>query len=240
MDYLNLAESPLFWIAIIPLFIVTIIQSVLIFRKAKATGSELGITADKWKSVYRAAIATAIGPSLVACAGCLALIIALGGPMALQRMAVIGSAQFELANATTAAAAAGASITGKDMNMGIFTTMVWAMTILCMGWPIVSMLFADRIEVLQKKVSGGNMKAIGIFAIASCTGAYGYLSTSQVMDSPHVPTALVAWLIAFAVNIILSTMGKKKKIKWLNEWAFTISMFVGLILSLFIVNPPLA
>ena len=234
MGYLNFANSWGLWIAVLPGFLLTIVQSVLIYKRARKTGTALGITKKQWKKVIAVSISTAIGPSLVTAISSLTLLVVLGGPMSLQRLSVVGSAQTELANASTAAATAGAAITGEGMNMSVYATCIWAMTIICMGWPLVTMLFAHRMDDLRKVVSKGNKDAIMVFSVAACTGAYGYLSTDICLDNSDSTMAILTWSLAFLLCYAIGYLAKKNRMEWLKTWGFTIAMFTAFFLALLI------
>lgn len=230
-NYLSFANSGLMWLVIAPGIVITVIQAIFFLRKGLNIGKEIGITGEQWKRVVSAAAATAIGPALVAAASCLALIVVIGAPMSVLRLGFIGSAQFELASAGAAATAAGASLSASDMNMSIFSTVVWTMSIISSGWVIVSVLFIHKMDTLQKIVAKGNNVRMFIFSTAACLGAYGYLATSQCLESESIPTAFVACISAALIQAIFLIVSKQKKIKWMTTWGFTISMFAGLIIA---------
>ncbi|MGE4484130.1 MAG: DUF5058 family protein [Oscillospiraceae bacterium] len=229
MDYLKFANSWIMWIAVIPAIALTVVQAVVFTKRALSVGKEIGITKQEFKRAAVAATTASIGPAVVVATGCVALIVAIGGPMSWMRLAYIGSVAYELITAQLAATTAGATLGGAGMNISIFCTCLWVMTIACLGWILVSALFTDKMDKLTDFVSKGNSAKIGIITTGALLGAYGYLATNQCLSSKSISGAFFALLVAAAVQAFFILFGRKRDVKWMAVWGMTISMFSGLL-----------
>ena len=59
-------------------------------------------------------------------------------------------------------------------------------------------------------------------------GAFSYLSLDRVLRFDSQTTAAIAGFLIMAVFMIYN---KKANKKWIREWAFCISMFLGMAIS---------
>ena len=229
MDYLNFANSWIMWLAVIPAILLTVFQSGIFTKRAFSVGKELGLTKEQFKRAIISSAAASIGPAVVIATGCVTLIVAIGGPMSWMRLAYIGSVAYELITAQLAATAAGATLGAEGMTMNVFCTCVWVMTLACLGWILVTALFTDKMDKLEKVVAKNNPARMMIFTTAACLGAYGYLATNQCLSSASIPAGFVALIAAGIIQAFMTLYGKKKNVKWMSIWGLTFSMFGGLI-----------
>lgn len=228
MDYLNFANSWVMWMAVIPAILLVLIQSAIMVRRAVMVGKKLGLTNEQFKHAVIASAASSIGPSIVVATGCVTLIVVIGGPLAWMRLAYIGSVAFELVSAQLGATAAGATLGAENMTMEIFATCVWTMCLGCLGWIIVSALFTDKMDKVEYLLAKGDPKKLTLITSGAMLGAYGYLATNQCLTSQSVSAAVVALVVAAAVQAGMVIVGRKKGIKWMPIWAMTFAMFSGL------------
>lgn len=231
-NYLEYANSARMWMAVIPAICITVFQAYVFSMRSIKVGHELGITNDEFKRAAITAGLASIGPAVVIAAGTITLILAIGGPMAWMRLAFIGSIMFELSAAEQAVAPFGVTLGGEGMTVDMFTNCVWAMTLLCMGWIIVSALFSHKIESLTAIVSKGDPRKVQVIAAASSIGVFMYIGTNQITGSFNPGAATVAFIVSFLVQAFFIKYGKANPDKkWVGIWSFTISMFTGLIVA---------
>lgn len=229
MNYLDFANSWIMWLAVIPGIALTVIQAIIFTKRSVSVGKELGITKEQFKRAVVSSAAASIGPAIVIATGCVTLIVAIGGPMSWMRLSYIGSVAYELITAQLAATSAGATLGAEGMNMNVFCTCVWVMSLACLGWILFTALFTDKMDKVEKMVGKGNPARMVVFTTAACMGAYGYLATNQCLSSASVPAGFVALIVAGVIQAFMTLYGRKKQKKWMSVWGFTFSMFGGLI-----------
>lgn len=229
MDYLGFANSWIMWVAVIPAIVLTVVQAGIFTKRAFSVGKEIGITNEQFKRAIISAAAASIGPAIVVATGCVTLIVAIGGPMSWMRLAYIGSVAYELITAQLAATSAGATLGAEGMNMNVFCTCVWVMTLACLGWILVTAFFTDKMDKLENFVAKGNPARMAVFTTGACLGAYGYLATNQCLSSASIPAGFIALIAAGIIQAFMILYGRRKNIKWMSVWGLTFAMFGGLI-----------
>ena len=60
------------------------------------------------------------------------------------------------------------------MTMEAFACAVYTMVICCLGWILVSALFAHKMGDLRDRVAGNNKAKMSVISVAGGMGAYGY------------------------------------------------------------------
>lgn len=241
LEYLELANSPVLWIAVIPPVLLVMFQAVLFAKRAVKDGKMMGVTEKQMKTAARSSFFASIGPSVVIVVGMVGLLSSMGGPISWMRLSYIGSVIYELPVATQAAAVTGSTLGTADMTKEAFVNAVWAMTILSLGWIIVSALFTDKMGKLRDKAAGGSSAALGVIAVAGGLGGIGYLAFSRAVVISSEPfhvsfsadtAAVVGACIIF---ILLNLYGKKSGASWVKEFGITIGMFGGMIVGAFFI-----
>ena len=129
MEYLELANSWIMWVAVLPAVLLTVFQAVIFTKKSISMGKKLGITSQQFKRATAASAVASLGPAVVSAIGCVALIVAMGGPVAWMRLSFVGNVSYELVSAQVAATSAGATLGGEGMNMNIFCSCLWVMDV---------------------------------------------------------------------------------------------------------------
>lgn len=91
MEYLELANSWIMWVAVLPAVLLTVFQAVIFTKKSISMGKKLGITSQQFKRATAASAVASLGPAVVSAIGCVALIVAMGGPVAWMRLSFVGN-----------------------------------------------------------------------------------------------------------------------------------------------------
>ena len=124
-NYLDVANDPMLWVLSFPLVIIVAILAISFTQKAKKVAPLVGLTKEEQKVAFRAGAISAIGPALGVFIVMLGLISQIGGPLAWQRLSVIGAAPTELTAAEMAAAAFDKSLTSADYGLIEFSNTTW-------------------------------------------------------------------------------------------------------------------
>ncbi len=232
-DYMEIANSPQMWIACALPIIVIAFQAVLFVKRGLTTAKKIGITDTQIRHAVRNSAVTSIGPSVVVAVGTLALVMALGTPFSWLRNTFIGAIQYELTSATFGAQFAGTDL--QHMTPIAFANAVWVTTICSMGWVIVTTVFSKRFDKINQLISGGSQKMVSVIALGASQACFGYMCVDKVIKTTMFETFNVDGLccvVGFAVMVIITKMSAKTGVKWLKEWALTIGMFIGMLVSI--------
>ena len=133
------------------------------------------------RRMLRIGLITAIGPALGVFIVMVGLMAAIGGPMSWLRLSIIGAAATELAAATNGATAAGVTFGGEGYTLTILAVSWFAMALNGAGWLVSTGLFTPLLEDLRAKVSGGDIKWLGVMSAACSIGIFGYLNANSMI-----------------------------------------------------------
>lgn len=221
---MDIANSSVFWgITFLAIFVV-VTQSLLFLKKSYRAGLEMGIPKETMITAFKTGIISAIGPSVVIVIGMISLLVTVGGPTALMRLAYIGNVVYELMSVGFAADAFG--VTRDSITPEVFVTSLWCMSIGCVGWILFIVLFTDKMDIVRNKMVGGKSRMIPVISSAAMLGAYGYFNAGYIIS---MDLNTVAILVGFFTMIGIIIIYRKTKIKFLNEWGLTFAMFAGML-----------
>lgn len=234
-NYLELANSPLMWLAAAIAVGVVVFQSVLFFRKSLKAAKEVGISDEQVKTAIKSSAISSIGPSIVILVTMISLIVSMGAPVSWMRLSFIGSVNYEAMAAGFGAQAMGTTL--ENLNPTAFACGVWVMICGSLGWLIFTLLFTDKMDKVNHLMSKGNSKMVPIISAGAMLGAFANLASGNFFDAENHfafgGAPAIATIIGCILMMILSKLAKDKKINWLREWAFAISMFTGMAIGYF-------
>jgi hypothetical protein len=210
----------------VPVFVV-VIQALLFARKAWQDGPNLGVSKDLMKEGIRSSAITSIGPSIVVLTGMLSLLVTMGGPVAWMRLSLIGSVMFESIAAGIGTGAVGVEL-GANMPPLAFTMGVWTMILCSIGWVLFGTTFADKMEVVQEKLTGGSSAKLIALSSAAVIGIFCSMTSQHLVK---MNKQCVAAVLGAVIMFIVQMMVKKLHIHWLREWALTLSMLGSMIIT---------
>ncbi len=228
MSFLEIANSPLLWGITFTAVALVLFQATIFLKKSFSAGKEMGLTDEQLKLAFKTGTIASIGPTIVIVVGMVSLLITVGGPTALMRLAYIGNVVYELMSVGFAADAYGVGRTAAEITPEVFVTSLWCMAIGCIGWIFFTVLFTDKLEVIRDKMAGGESKLIPVISSAAMLGAYGYFNAGYIVSLNNNTVAIAT---GFIVMISITLIYRRTKNKLLNEWGLTIAMFTGMILA---------
>lgn len=158
MEYLKIANSPIFWILCLPVGLLVLIQAYIFSKKAIKSAELVDLSKSDAKKAFKIGAVSSIGPALGVFVVMLGLMSVIGGPLAWMRLAIIGSAPAELAASSMAAKAMGVELGGKGYNLVHFANAAWVMALNGSAWLLTTGLFSHQLDRVTKKVSGGDVK----------------------------------------------------------------------------------
>jgi len=230
VNYLDLANSPLMWIAAAIAVGVVVFQSVLFLKKSLEASKNCGITSQQVKMAIKGSAISSIGPSIVILVAMISLIVTMGSPVAWMRLSFIGSVNYEAMAAGFGAQAMGKTL--ETLDATAFSAGVWTMICGSLGWLIFTLLFTDKMDKVNHLLSKGNMKMIPIISSGAMLGAFANLSAGNFFTAEGSLTfgsgSSIATVVGCILMMLLVKLSKKPKFTWLREWAFAFSMFSGM------------
>lgn len=233
LAYLKTANSLGMWISCIPAVVLVLFQAFLFLKRAWATGPKMGVSVEQMKEAAKSSAIASVGPSIVIVTGMVSLLASVGGPLAWMRLAFIGSVMYELPAADRAATAAGCTLGTNNMTEAAFANAAWIMTVCCLGWIIVSALFADKMETFRDKVTGGNFEAVTALTAGGGVGGFGYMVAQRFLPfnigNANMWAAIVGFVVMMGFNVYIG----KTNAKWAQQFGMTISMFLGMVAGAF-------
>ena len=222
---------------------LVLFQAFLFLIRAWRQGKRIGMDT---KTLRKAAISSAtftLLPSVAILIGVLALAPSLGVPLPWTRLSVVGSLQYEGPAANNIAKSLGLGELPSDlMNPSAFASIAFGMT---MGVISTSVFILFFYKSYQKKITQTATKDTKFTDTIFCAGfmgmvaayvgdAVGKLRVITLADGTLRPSNilyLVALLVSAGFMAFFSYIIKKKKLDWLENYSFALSMLLGMIAS---------
>lgn len=180
MDYLTIANAPVFWGLCGITVVISLAQALLFMRQATRTSVQVGLDNGLAKQAFKIGLISAIGPACGVFIVMVGLMASIGGPMAWLRLSIIGAAATELSAATMGAQAAGVEFGGKGYDLTVMAVSWFAMALNGAGWLLVSGTVTPALEKLRGKLSGGDAKWLAVLSGACSLGIFGYLNANEI------------------------------------------------------------
>lgn len=229
MDYLAISNLPIFWLLAGVTVIVSAVQAILYVRQANKATKECNLDPQLPRQAFKIGLISAIGPACGVFIVMVGLMSAIGGPIAWQRLSIIGAAATELSAATMGATAAGVTLGGEGYTLTVLAVSWFAMALNGAGWLAFTGVATPALEKLRDKMSGGDMGWLAAMSAACSIGIFGYLNANQMVSSG--PSIAVGPTVAVLTGA-LSMMGIGRfivpKHPKLAEYSLGIAMIVGI------------
>ena len=233
VNYMDLANSPLMWLGAAIAVGIVVFQSVLFFKKSLTAAKEAGLTKEQVNMAIKSSAISSIGPSVVILVTMISLIVSMGAPVSWMRLSFIGSVNYEAMAAGFGAQAMGTTL--ENLNPTAFACGVWVMICGSLGWLIFTLIFTDKMDKVNHIMSKGNAKMVPIISAGAMLGAFANLASGNFFNAEggfeFGGAPAIATIIGCILMMILTKLAKDKKITWLREWAFAISMFTGMFIG---------
>lgn len=226
--YLDIANSPIIWLATFPVALAVVVQAVIFSRKAMKAADIVGLTKEEAKNAFKSGMIAAIGPAMGVFAVMLGLMSVIGAPMAWMRLSIIGSAPTEMAATEMAAKAQGIDITNAHYGLIHFANATWVMALNGSAWLLTSGAFSDKLEKISEKISNGDPKKVGILMVSAMCGAFAYLFNSVFVGvlTPERRPFVISAIFGGVFMLIFEKLGEKyPKMK---AWDLGLAMFAAM------------
>ncbi|MCF0140986.1 MAG: DUF5058 family protein [Mogibacterium sp.] len=244
MDVMQMANSLPMWIACgIPVCLV-IVQACLFLKSSLTAGKEVGLEKAQLNAAIKSSAVTSIGPSIVVLSGMLSLLVTMGGPVGWMRLSMIGSVMFEGLAAGIGTQQVGVTLGTDPMTGEAYAMALWTMILCSIGWVIFATFSANKMDKIQTKLSGGSTGKLMTIASCAIIGVFSSMCAQhlakpvyQIIQSvdPQVLAGsyknALACILGAVIMFVLNTIANKKDIKWLKEWALTITIVAAMVIT---------
>lgn len=229
MDYLQVANSPALWLSVVPVVIIVAIQALIFIKRAVASAPYADLSGEDARKAFRVGATSAIGPALGVFVVMVGLMAAIGGPLAWQRLSIIGAAPTELAAANMAAQAMGTTLGGEGYGIIHFANAAWVMALNGSAWLLSTALLTDKLEKVTERVAGTSTKKIAILGTGAMLGAMGYMLSSDIRKglAPGEGGYIACAVGAVVSMVILEQFAKK--VPKLTEFNLGLAMLFGML-----------
>ena len=224
MDLKSVMNSPGMWVASSIMVIVVLVQSALFLREGFKAADKLGMPRSTAVKGMRAAMITAIGPSLGPVVILLALLAVLGGPTTWMRMNDIGAARTELAMSALATKVVGVDMRSAAFDLKAFSYALWGMVLNNAGWMLVALLFVKRMNSAISKMNQKYDPAwVKLIMTGAAIGLFASLwSPALIKGGGQFFAGIVAFVSMFLIGKYAGNYPR------LQEPALGISMLIGM------------
>ncbi len=232
MDYLVIANSVPMWIAAGLGVGLVLFQSFLFTKKSLAAGKKIGLSDQQMKSAMKSSLITSLGPTMVILTALLVLIVNVGSPTAWMRLSFIGSVMFEMMAAGFGTEAVGVTLGVDEVTKVAFANALWTMALGSIGWTLVAVLTADKMDKAQKKLTKGDAGMIKVISAAALIGAFGGLLPPHLLSWNLNTVSAISGAVIMGIMMIVSKRYSDKT--WLKEWALAIALFGGMFVAVIV------
>lgn len=239
-EFLKSANSVPMYILAAAIIALVLFQAFLFLIRSWNEGKRCGMDTKKLKKVIISSATFTFLPSLAILIGVFALAPSLGLPVPWVRLSIVGSLQYEGPTANNVAKALGLGELPSDlMNKADFASIVAAMTLGVMTTSFVILFFY---KAYQKKMTSAATKDTKLTDVIFCAGfmgmvsayvgdAFGKLRTMTLASGETRPSNIL-YLVALLVSALFmgffTWLIRKKKMAWLDNYAFAFSMLLGM------------
>ena len=220
MDYLAIANAPIFWALCGITVVISLAQALLFMRQAKRAAVEVNLEQGLANRAFKIGLISAIGPACGVFIVMVGLMASIGGPMAWLRLSIIGAAATELSAATMGAQAAGVEFGGNGYTLTVMAVSWFAMALNGAGWLLVSGTVTPALE----KLRGSDAKWLAVLSGACSLGIFGYLNANEIKKGLGSTIACLAGALSM-VAIMKLIVPKHPK---LAEYSLGIAMVIGM------------
>lgn len=224
MSFYEVANHPLIYgMVVFGIFFVAGV-ALLSMRKSWRRAKEIGYTQAQLMTVVKSSVLVTIVPSIAIVVGFFALAGMLGIPWPWWRLSVIGSVTYETMAASMAFSAAGVEL--RSAAGTEFVLIMWVMTIGIMGGLIVAPFIAEMIHTGSMKMKDRDKRWGSLSSSVFMLAIIIAFVVPIIFDRNRVKSLTL--LTSAAVCFTLSSIAKKFKLKWLNEFILVFTMIIAM------------
>lgn len=243
MSFLEKANSLPMYLLAGDIISIVLVQAFIFLIRAWKEGKRLGMPSKQLRKVVISSVTFTLLPSVAILVGVLSLAPSLGNPLPWTRLSVVGSLQYEAPAANNIAKSLlGTELPTDKMTDPVFASIAFGMT---MGVISTSVFIFFFYKSYQKKITKTATKDTKFTDVIFCSGFMGMVAayvgdavsklrviTLNGAERPANILYIIAMLVSAGLMALLTVLIKKKKLDWLENYAFAISMLGGMIASI--------
>lgn len=181
------------------------------------------------RKAFRAGITTSIIPTLPILMALIAIAPVLGLPVSWMRLSVIGSAPYELMAAGIGAKTMGVhSLGGEAFTSAVFANAIWEMSIGSFWAIMIVAVFYKGLKKRYALKASGDSRWQEVLTSSCFMGVFA-LFMADPLTTGGVP--LVTFITSALLMVACLLLVVKLKFEGLREFALTLSMIGGMIMS---------
>lgn len=230
-------NSRFLYVLAVIVIIFVVAQSVFFLVRSYRHGIAIGMSADKLKKTIISTAIFTVAPAISILLGILTLSKFLGIPLPWIRLSVVGAITYELPAATSTATALNLSLAETITDPKAYSAIAWVMTLGIIPGLIMIPLFLKKIQGGIMKMKNKDSKWGDLFMTSLFLGM---ISAFLGMVFTDVRSGLSGWIPIFVLLFSAVMMGicgiliKVFKMKWLENYALSISMIAAMIFAVII------
>lgn len=207
-----------------------VLVCMMFVKKSFTRANELGIPKEKLMSIVKSTAVFSVLPSLPILVVFLAMVPGLGKFLPWFRLSVIGDIFYETACANETAKAMGyTTYTDPTITADAFGSFVWTMSIAVLFLLLFNVIFLKKYVTSINNVSSKKSNIPAAVIISAMTiGVLGAFSGSQLVQAIFKPEIAFAFAASLITAILLEKYLHKKPSEFLKNFAFSLSMIVGM------------
>lgn len=244
MTFLDKANSLPMYLLAGGIISVVLLQAFIFLFRAWKEGKRLGMETKKLRKVVVSSATFTLLPSVAILVGVLSLAPSLGNALPWTRLSVVGSLQYEAPAANNIAKALlGTELPTDKMTDPAFASIAFGMT---MGVISTSVLIFFFYKSYQKKITKTATKDTKFTDVIFCSGFMGMVAAyvgdavsklrvftlADGTERPRNILYIIAMLVSAGLMAIFTVIIKKKKLDWLENYSFALSMLGGMVASI--------
>lgn len=236
-----LANSFAVWACCLPLVLLVFFQAWKMWQLGMKYKTEFNISKADINTSMRAGIISTFGPALSIFVVGLGLMVQIGAPLTLARLSVIGNSMYESFSAQFAANAMGTALGAENFTYEAFTACMFAMNLGGIALLVLPLIFIRPVSMATNRATKAGGGQIGrILGVSAALASFGYTALNYFCGSKATllgeiqPKYVISVLVGAGAMAFFSIFAKKKKIKWLREWALAFAIILGAVATLFV------
>lgn len=228
-DISDIIQQPVIWVLCCLTVLMVAVQTALFIRLARKTSQACSLDPKIPGKAFRIGLISAIGPSCGVFIVMVGLMTSIGAPMSWMRLSVIGAATTELAAATNGATAAGTVLGGEGFDLKVLIICWAVMALNGAGWLIASALLTPSLEKARDRITGGDMKWLGVLSVACGLGVFSYLCANATLGTVGtVQKGQICACLAGAVSMVIMGRFIAPKHPKFGQHSLGIAMIIGI------------
>ncbi len=232
------SNSAFLYIIAAAVIVFVLAQSLFFLIRACKRAKELGLTAKTIRKTIMGTAVFTIAPAISFLLGIVTLSKFLGIPLPWVRMSVIGAITYEIPAATAAASSFGIKeLSEMITDPEVYSAIAWVMTLGIMPSIILPPFLMKKIRSGVVNLQNKDSKWGELFLTSLFLGmisAFLGLVFTDVRKGLEGFIPIFVLLFSAAVMAICGILIKKFKIKWLETYAMSLSLVLGMIFAIVI------